>query len=434
MEIRPFNGLRYRVSGGDVSAYIAPPYDILSQADKDRLLAQDPANIVAADLPQVPPSQAGADELYARSARLLEGWRQRGLLARDSEPSLYVYEQEFAWAGKDYRRRTLIALVRLAAFGQGVWPHEKTFPGPKADRLKLTQFCQAQLSPIFGFYEPEAPVTQIVNDVAGRPADQNGRLGGVGERLWVISQPDLIARIQQALVRRDLFIADGHHRYTTALNYRDSLGQISPEHPANFCMFVLAAMDDPGLIILPTHRIISGLKGFSLPALVAQTAPAMDWRQVEGPLLGPACAGRRSNWQDADALLKPFGPRAFGFVGKDGTAQVGRVRDAAAAMDKLAPDQPPAWRELDVSVLHKLVIEQQLKPWWTDQASIAYAAQTSAALAPVEGGAADLAVFLQATPLEAVCRIARAGSVMPHKSTYFYPKPATGMVMYAFGG
>ena len=427
MDIRSFQGWRYDADGSDITRFIAPPYDILSRADKDSLLAGDGHNIVAVDLPQVPPNKVGPDEVYQKAAQRMAGWKSSRMLSQDAKAAIYAYQQTYSWAGKTHTRNMMICRVRATELGGDVIPHEKTFAGPKADRLRLTQYTGMQISPIFGFYnDPAGDVASTLQSQTVRQSDSTACLNGVDEKLWVVSDEDVIGSITEALRSEPVFIADGHHRYTTALNYRDSLGEIAPDHPANFVMFVLAAMDDPGLIILPTHRIVRGLKkGFSLDEFIASTGDVMEYKPLDIDI---------SDAADADALLKPFGRHAMALVG-GGRAFVARLRDVSIMAD-LVPDQNEAWRGLDVAILHKLLIEDRLASFWSDPATIDYTADGRIALLAADIQAdspADLAVLLQGTPIEAVREIALSGSVMPHKSTYFYPKLATGMVMYEVG-
>ncbi len=419
MEIKPFQGWRYATPDGDVSSLICPPYDVLSQADKDALLRRDGRNIVAVDLPHWPPGEPAPDTDYRQAAQTLRRWQQTRLLRPDDAPGLYAYQQRYTWAGREYTRRALLAAVRLAPFGEGVWPHEKTFAGPRADRLKLARATGMQLSPIFGFYEDDAGATEALFAAAGEQPAAAGVLRGVEEKLWAVSDQPAVRHVARALAAKDLFIADGHHRYTTALEYRAGLGQVGEDHPANYVMSVLVAMNDPGLIVLPAHRVIGGLKDFRLERFAAATAEVMDYRPVR--LGGDDVA-------DADGFLRGFGTRAMAFAAGE-EAVIGRLRDESV-MDRVAADRVPAWRRLDVAVLHRLLIDRYLAESKTERMRIDYVADGRAALAAARAGEADLVVFHQATPLGAVRELALAGEVMPHKSTYFYPKVATGMVLY----
>ena len=420
MEIRAFRGWRYSVPDGDVSKFIAPPYDVLTAGDKAGLLDGDRRNIVEVDLPHVPPKEVGPEGVYAAAAAALADWKASGLMAQDADASLYAYEQTYTWAGKTYVRRAMIAAVRATALGEDVIPHEHTFAGPKADRLKLTEQTRTQLSPIFGFYDDSAGASEALWSAAAGEPDLHGQLRDVGEKLWAVSDPDVIAKVAGALRDTPVFIADGHHRYTTAMNYRDSLGDIPADHPANFVTFVLVAMDDPGLIILPTHRLISGLGDFDFAEFVEATSDVMDYEDVRL---------RGENLADVDAYLRGVGPHAMAFAPNDPTSGCIGVPKDLSVMERLAPDECQAWRDLDVSILQRMLIEDRLAPLAGDDMTIEYSADALAALNTVRTGGADLVVFVQATPLDAVKRIATAGAFMPHKSTYFYPKLATGMVL-----
>jgi uncharacterized protein (DUF1015 family) len=424
MEIRPFRGWRYHSSNGDVSRFIAPPYDILNQADKDRLLARSDHNIVAVDLPHVPPKDLGPQGQYDKAAATLRQWQHDGVLVQEELAAIYAYQQTFTWAGRSYTRKAILAGVRATELGKDVIPHEHTFAGPKADRLCLTQKTGMQLSPIFGFYdEPTGAVAECLAKVMARPADVHALLEGVQEKLWVIRGQQEIEAIAKALSPQPVFIADGHHRYTTALNYIQQLsaGQdLPPDHPARFVLFALVQRDDPGLRILPTHRIIRQLKGdFSLAQLVGRSS-AFEWRQADY---------QPSQLDDADAFLSPFGAAAMGFIqGQSARIQVARLKDPSA-MAQAAPQESPVWRQLDVAILHQLIVERALAPWRTDATQIDYTPRGGEVLSACRACDNTLGVILQSTPLEAVVRIARAGASMPHKSTYFYPKLATGLVL-----
>ena len=426
MQIRGFRGWRFAGIGGDVSGNIAPPYDILSAEQKQALLDGCSQNIVAIDLPHVPPKEAGPDEVYAAAAARLTQWQAQGALVQDDQPCVYVYDQTYTWAGKTYTRRAILAGVRATPLGadQDIIPHEHTFAGPKADRLKLTWATRMQLSPIFGFYhDPSGEVAGILAEQTAREPDAFGKLAGVSEKLWVVSGLAVIERIAAALADVPAFIADGHHRYTTAMNYRDELkaaGEIDDEHEANFVLFALVDRDCDGLLVLPTHRLVSGLvDGFSLEAL-REAVAGFQWQCVDS-------AG--ADLSDADAFLAPYGTSAMAFVAGDGAELwIGRLTDPQA-MAQAAPDQCQAWRELDVAILQTLIMDGALEAFKTDATEMTYTPDGDEALSAVRGGAVQLAVIMQGTPASAVEAVAQAGEVMPHKSTYFYPKLSTGMVL-----
>jgi len=425
VEIRAFRGWRYAAQAGtDISGYIAPPYDILSADDKRELLARSEGNIVAVDMPHVPPTEAGPDEEYRAAAELLSKWKATGLLHREETPALYAYEQTYEWSGRTHSRRAMLCGVRATKLGKDVIPHEHTFAGPKADRLKLTQFTRMQTSPIFGFYnDPGGAVGKILNSAFASEPDARGELDGVTEKLWAITDQTVIDTVATALREVPVFIADGHHRYTTAMNYRDSLledGRIDADHEANFVLFALVARDDPGLLVLPTHRMVMGLEAdFSLDELDEAASP-FQWSR---------CRAEEIDLADADAALRAKGTGAMAFVGPGARdIRIARLRDPAA-MDQAAPDEIPAWRRLDVAVLQRLIIDGALSSWRTDRTTVRYTPHGREVLEACRAGQAQLGVCLQGTPLASIEEIALAGASMPHKSTYFYPKLATGMVL-----
>jgi uncharacterized protein (DUF1015 family) len=425
VEVRALRGWRYHTgAGSDAGPFIAPPYDVVSADDKAALLRRSRHNIVAVDLPCVPPREPGSDEAYRRAAALLEEWKSAGVLVQEQRPTVYVYEQTYDWSGRSYTRRALICGVRVTDVGEDVKAHESTFEGPVADRLKLMEHTRMQLSPVFGFYRDErGEMVELLSSLASGVPDGQGRLGGVSERLWVVRGEATIAAIAEALRGAQMFIADGHHRYSAALHYRDALraGEgIEGSHEANFVMCALVEAADPGLLVLPTHRIVTGLKGdFAVDKLRA-AADDFDWQR---------CSVEEAGLTDPDAFLRRFGPHAMGLMGaRPAEIWIARLR-RPEAMARAAPEQIDAWRRLDVAVLHKLIIDRALQPWRTDEMFITYTADASRVLAACKSGRAQLGIYLQATPLSAVETVALAGRILPHKSTYFYPKIATGWVL-----
>ncbi|MHC4294196.1 MAG: DUF1015 domain-containing protein [Planctomycetota bacterium] len=425
MDIRPFRGWRYSAGKErDVTNLIAPPYDVLGRQEVDELLARSERNIVTVDVPHFPPKEVGPPEAYQRAAEILNDWKSSGVIGQEESPALYAYEQTYSWAGKSYTRRAMLCGVRATELGEDVIPHEHTFAGPKADRLKLTETTRMQLSPILAFFrDPQSTVSNLLWAAAEGPAALEGRLRDVTEKLWVVQNEGVIAEITSALRDIKVFIADGHHRYTTAMNYANALrnsGQIDNDHEANFVMFALVGRDDPGLLVLPTHRIVRGLKdSFSIPALIDRL-PEFTWSRY---------SVEDADLSDADAFLHKYGAGAMAFLGADpAEIWIGKLDDPKA-MEAVAGDQSEAWRKLDVAILHKLVIDRALDPWRTDDMHIDYTPDGRAVLASCLSGRTRLGICLQGTPVEAVETIALARAVMPHKSTYFYPKVATGMVL-----
>jgi uncharacterized protein (DUF1015 family) len=417
MDIRPFRGWRYRPDSGDVSNLIAPPYDVLAPEDKDALLARSEHNVVAVDLPHVPAKQLGPDADYQAAADTLQSWQQSGVLVQEDAPAVYAYEQSYTWGGETFHRRAMLCGLRGTALGEDVIPHEHTFDGPKADRLRLTELTRTQLSPIFGFHEdPHDAAAALWGACEGRP-DLHGRLGDVDEKLWVVTDPEVVRTVVEALRDQPAYIADGHHRYTTGLNYRDRLaerGELSEDHEANYIFFALVPRGDPGLLVLPTHRVFRGLtEDFAVEKLAAE-ADEFEWQRHE-----PSHA--------AGELLEAVPEHTFVFADAE-ALWTATLRDADA-MAAAAPDEPEPWRELDVAIFQQLIAEKHLSRWRTDTTLVEYTPDAADAAGRCRAGDADLAGILRATPIEQVEAVADAGASMPHKSTYFYPKLATGMVL-----
>jgi len=258
-QIRPFAGIRYSRQFNDLSSVLAPPYDVLDEAHKAALQARHPNNVVTVDAPFMPPKTVGPDEVYERAALTLNAWISGGVMQQDQRRALYPYTQTYDWAGKTFHRRGFITLVKLTPFGEDVIPHEKTYTGPIEDRMKLMRHTGMQLSPIFGLYsDPRGEVTSLLYKHAGRP-QQSGMLDGVQNDLWSVIDAEVENPVVDLMRGKKIYIADGHHRYTTALQYKADIekehgGKLTPTHPANYCMFVLVAMQDDGVLILPTPR------------------------------------------------------------------------------------------------------------------------------------------------------------------------------------
>lgn len=420
MDLRPFGGWRYSVSNFD--DLIAPPYDVLSAADKQSLLERSKNNIVAIDMPHVPPVGEGPLEVYAAAAQTLKQLQAQGVLKQDPKPAVYAYAQEFQWQGKTFCRRAILAGVRATKFGEDVIPHEHTFAGPKADRLQLTIHTRMQLSPIFGFFKgAQTALAELWSSLQSRPADQQGLLRGVRERLWVVDDEQMIGKIASALRDKKVYIADGHHRYTTAMNYRDSLleqGAIDANHESNYVLFALVERDDPGMLILPTHRVLHGLSAsFSVDSLAA-CAKCFEWTHL------PAGS---FDFSDAAAVLARYGKHAMAVVaggGKD-------IRIAKfikpELMKQAQPQQTEAWRELDVAILQHMLLEGPMDKWKSAEYKVEYTPDAQIVQTLCAGGAVGF--IIQGTPIESVEAVANAGGAMPHKSTYFYPKLSTGVVL-----
>lgn len=431
-DIQPLQGIRYAPPPTrDISSLIAPPYDVLSAADKQALLDRDPRNFVAIDLPHVPAKDAGPPEVYRKAAQQFDAWLADGTLVQDGQPGLYVYHQRYVHQGKPLTRRKFFARLRLEPLGEGsVYPHERTFGGPKEDRLALMKATRAQLSPIFMLFEdPDHRVMGSLDRFSSGEPDARGALDGVENSLWAVQDVGAIQQVQRALADRGVFIADGHHRYSTALMYRNWLvaerGPLPANHPANFVLVVLAAMEDTGLVILPTHRVVPAVK-IPLSRLREDSNLTVDALDVADP-------------ESVIPKLAAYGPQAIGVF--DGSAfGVLSPRDPAI-LDTVAPERSPAWRRLALALLHAYTFprfaahgDQKTAagaPAMRSEAgpAVQYLKSATEAVqaARTSGGAAFL---MQPTTMQELRDVCTAGDLMPEKSTFFYPKLASGLISY----
>jgi uncharacterized protein (DUF1015 family) len=426
-EISPFRGVRYDVARvGTLSDVVAPPYDVIDPALQDRLYDSSPYNIIRLELNRPEPEDHSADDRYGRASRLLRDWLRQHILREEDHPALYVYHQTYQVEGKTHLRRGFLARVRLEPFGQGkVYPHEQTLSGPKADRLALYKATGFNLSPIFGLYpDPDGAVQRAVE--AGlrdrTPLVATDHLG-VENRLWIVNDQITHTMIGGLMAARPIFIADGHHRYETGLKYRDelaALGQSSGhDDPSNFCLMMMVGMSDPGLLILPTHRLVSGFNGLTADEVADRLGQEFAIERT-----GEGEAGCRAAWDviDAEGEQDVLG---FGTVA-DGQWLLARLR-SDATMDKLAPDHGPEWRSLGVSVLHVLVLDSLLAP--LGKPLCRYVHLIDEVLESTNARGCDLACLVPPARMSHVEGIASNHETMPPKSTYFYPKLLTGMVL-----
>ena len=413
----------------DLSQVLAPPYDVISPDEQRELLARDPYNIVRIELPL-----ADGGDPYAQAAQTLERWRADGVLVRDPAPSLYLYEVRFSVGGEQRVRRSLMATVRLTPWEQGeILPHERTMAAPKEDRLRLMRATRANVSPLWTLYHGEAPALGRAWAWAEtrRPERVAELADGSAHRLWRLADPELVAAVEADFASLRLVIADGHHRYETALSYRDELaaaGALSPNHPANFVMALIDREDDEGLVILPTHRLVRGLG--RLDQVDLESDLGSDWHGEYFPL-----------WEEAPpeqmmALLeqlytKSQTERVLGLVGPDPTIFSILILRNKQLMEERAGDRSEAWRNLEVALLDEGLLNPLLEAAGAErEQAITYERNPYAALQAVLRGEYQLAIFLNATKPDQVVAVAEAGDRMPEKSTYFFPKPPTGLVLH----
>jgi uncharacterized protein (DUF1015 family) len=386
---------------------------VIGPEERAALVARSPYNVVGIDLPADP---AGGDP-YAHAAALLAEWRAAGIVVRDEHPAIWVLEQEYTGPdGRAARRRGFLARIRVEPYGPGrVRPHERTHPGPKEDRLRLTRATRANLSPIFALYDDpqQAAWAALERHATGEPWGQATDDDGTIHRVWRVSDPGAIAAVREALTPSELLIADGHHRYETARVYAEEIGG-EGEH--NHVLACLVALQDPGLTIFPTHRLITDLDDGRRKAFFE--AVERDWDLSE----------------TTDAELQPHGdasPVEIGFLDNHNKRPARlRLKDQGTA-DAALPGKPQAYRQLDTAVLEALVLQGLLGMTEDDIShfnGLDYSRTTDEAKAKILSGEVDAGFFMGPVPVERVQAIAAAGEVMPPKSTYFFPKVLTGLL------
>ncbi|RJQ42132.1 MAG: DUF1015 domain-containing protein [Nitrospiraceae bacterium] len=416
-EIVPFKGVLYnmsKVSGEDV---IAPPYDIITPEHKEKLYGKSPYNIVRIDFGKELEGDNELQNKYTRAVGSLNSWLKEEILHRSKMPAFYAYEIDYKSKDSRKRLRGFFSLVRLEELGRGVYPHECTHSKPKADRLNLMKACKANISPIFSLYNsPEKKASEIINKaMLQKPYMEAKDSDGAIHRLWIIEAKEDIEVIGKDLKGKPVFIADGHHRYETALEFkkimdaetqRQSDAKISADSPKpwDYVLMFLANMSDEGLTILPAHRLVKKLPENPLDILSQHFA-------VEILSSKDDIAGALSGYE-----------HAIGFCHRN-SDKLYLLRHKGAGLENISP----ALKGLDVTILHELIFKKLL-----NISEVAYEMDSAQTRDMVKKGIYDAAFFLNPTGVADVERVALSGERMPPKSTYFYPKLLTGMVIYKF--
>ncbi len=414
-DVQPLRALHYDPAvTGPLANVVAPPYDVIDANQRAALLSRSPFNVVAVDLPQAEP---GGQDPYAAARELFESWQLQGAVVRDGEQAVWAHTQDYSGPdGVTRTRRGFFCRVRIEDYGPGrVRPHERTHPGPKEDRLRLTRATRANISPIFSLYsDPTQAAWRALSSATEEPpwADITDADGTV-HRLWRVSDPSAIAAVQAATSEAELLIADGHHRYETMHSYAEEIGG-EGEH--RYILMCLVALEDPGLTVFPTHRLIRGLDDERRAALERALERDFEIEEVPVEQIAP---------QPGDGRLE------LGFIDRwDGRPRRLRLKDQAIA-DAALPGHCQAYRELDTGVLETLLLKNALGLSDDDIAhfnGMFYARDTAEALAMVASGEYDAAFLMRPTPVAQVRDVAAAGENMPPKSTYFYPKLLTGLL------
>ncbi len=439
--VAPFRGIRYNPSRiADLAEVTTPPYDVISEAEQEAFHERHPRNVIRLILNRSAEGDTPEENPHTRAARCFRDWLDTGVLVRDPAPALYLTRVDFPMGGTVVRRYGLIASVRLEPFHRGIiLPHERTFSKVKSERLDLMKQCHANFSPIFStFPDAEGLMDRLRRSVHGvAPSAEFTDADGHRHLLWPLTDPDLHQVTRRAMADRKIYIADGHHRYETALAYRDWVADRTPnftaDHPANHVMMYLCAMQDPGLVILPAHRMLESVPDQRRRALLDGAAPFFDITAVSlngngAPAAARTCTRMLDQARDRDHAIGVFikdRPEFWVISLKPGVME-----------ERYARRLPPPLRSLDVTVLTQLVLSDLLsveQERLDDNRWITYTSRAEAAVERVLSGGCDMAFLLNPTRMEQVREIAENGLIMPRKSTYFYPKVVTGQVLKALG-
>src|SRR3954449_2924294 len=418
-EVLPFKALHYDLGKvGSLDAVAAPPYDVIDASQRAALLQRSPYNAVAIDLPKpfdsADPGSEPSGDPYAEAAARIEQWKVEGALVQDEAPSIWALTQDYvAPDGNSYSRHGILARVRVEDYETGnVRPHERTHPGPLQDRLELTRATRLNLSPIFSL-STEDPWPLVEPALSPEPWGEVTDEDGTVNRVWRVADPDVVAAVVERLAGAQLLIADGHHRYETARAYRDEIGG---EGPQNYTLMALTGLDDPGLTVFPTHRLLSGFA---------------DDPEKQGRLGN----GLRGLFEVEEISREEIDPNGEGGVGVFGLydsfhkrAFRLRLKDVAA-LDRRLEGKPEAYRRLDSAILETLVLKGLVGMSNHDideRSGLEYAKSVPAALEMVDEGGYDVAFIQRPVPVEQVKAVAETEENMPPKSTYFFPKVMTG--------
>jgi uncharacterized protein (DUF1015 family) len=428
-EVKPLRAVHYDLERvGSLAAVTAPPYDVIDAGQRQALLDASPYNVVALDLPSLAAASGAGDEgeaPYAEAAATISRWLAEGALVADDEPSIWALTQEYSAPGGERRtRRGLLVRVRVTDYGDGIRPHERTQPGPKEDRLRLTRATRHNLSPIFSLHTGNA-WPALEPGLGGEPWAEVTDADGTLHRVWRVVDPGAIEAVTQALAGSELLIADGHHRYETARTYADEVGG-EGEH--RYTLMCLTSLEDPGLTVFPTHRLIKGLDDPARQeALGAGLKELFDVEEVEAGELEPGEDGVGVFGYIDSHFRRPFRLRL-----KDPAI----ADEAIAGRSEAIAGRSEAYRRLDAAILERLVLDRILGMSEADIAAkrgIGYAKSVEEVTAALDGGY-QAAFVLRPTPVEQVRAVAAAGETMPPKSTYFFPKLLTGIVFNPLEG
>ena len=434
-EIRPFRGVRYDPSNaGDLASVICPPYDIIPPEMQDELYRRSEFNFIRLEYGRGLPQDTPQDNRYTRAATTLREWLTQGVLKAEDSPALYLHDHYFSCGGKEYRRRGMIVRVRLEEWEKRVVHlHEDTLSQPKSDRLNLMRALQGNTSPVLALYEDRKRYVSslLVASARCRP-EMSIAADGERHEVWTITESEVIDQVRSSLASQPLYIADGHHRYESALAYRwEQLVRFPDASPGagfDFVMMALVDFADPGLVILPPHRLVRGIPKPTLDGLMSRLKAFFE---VGGLSRNTPDAGQRVGdflaGGAGEVRVVLFGP------GKEQLFLL-RLTDFAATDPLMPASHSGLYRRLDVSIVDHVIVEKLLGMGAEEKALLAYSHESHDAVRRVLDGEYQLTILLRPVRAETIKAIADAGDRMPRKSTYFYPKAPSGLVFYRFAG
>lgn len=436
--VAPFRGLYYNPAQvGDLSRVVTPPYDVIRPDEREAFAALDPHNMVHLILPPTLTGDGPLENRYSRAAALFQNWQQEGVFLRDAQPAYYYWETRFQHGGRTYTRQGLAAAVKLEPFSKGViLPHEQTFSQIKADRLELFKNCQAHFSPIYALFpDPENHIlAELARGAVGEPFMDFTDVDGREQRVFRVTDPDCQAAVYRALLPLQLFIADGHHRYETALAFQKWMKEryplTTPQAPFNYMLMYLANLYDPDLVILMAHRLLGGqrLRNVEAKRLLPRFAEYFEVTPLPRPE-GDTAA--QADFLKAELATAQPGDTVFIMVGLGLKAWRLKLKEGVR-QNLLARQMHPALAALDVAVLNYLIFDKILgldAKAQDDSETCKYASKVEEVVKLLAAKEADLAFILNPTKIDQVREVATSGLVMPRKSTYFYPKVMTGLLL-----
>ena len=433
MQVGPFKAFRFDVGVvGNVGSCIAPPYDVIDDAQREQLYKKNRHNLVRIIKGKTKASDDGENNQYTRAADYLAGWIEDGALKQDAAETIYAYVQDFEVAGTAYQRRSFIALARLEDFGDIVKPHEQILHKPMVDRLSLKRATSADFGLVFMLYDDEKKLADgIIEQAAGQqPLIDFMDEQDVRHRLFAITDKQDIQQIVKMMSQKSCIIADGHHRYTTGLTYSKE----NSNPAAKYQMLAFANMHQDGLIVLATHRLVGNLENFSMKKLVEQLGERFRITKFE---FNSAQTKERAEQNMLERMRAEHDKdeSAFGIYGSDNAFYVVVLKDKRT-MDSIVPDMSLAWKTLDVSILHKLILEELLgidQERLAEGENLQYVKDTPNAIADsiarIDAGQKQAAFFMNPVKMQQLKKVTEAGERMPQKSTYFYPKVYTGLTI-----